>query len=161
MYTLKPSSDMQEHQLHLLGSGCILREVESAALWLDAQGINACVWSVTSFTELSREAEVNNTTSAYVTTCLEDAKPVVAASDYVKQYAEQIRAYVPGDYYTLGTDGFGRSDTRKSLRAYFQVNADAIIRQSLSALLRASDISKKRYTALVAILDKENGISEE
>ena len=136
MYT-QPRWRGPDHQVHLLGSGTILIEVLKAVSILAKFGINCCVWSVTSFTELAREgqqAERENVfnscqkseKTSYVSECLKDGKLVIAATDYMRAYAEQIRPFVPGDYTVLGTDGFGRSDTRKALRSYFGVNAQTI-----------------------------------
>jgi pyruvate dehydrogenase E1 component len=120
--------------VRLLGAGAILREVLAAAEALEADhGVAAEVWSVTSFTELRREAR--EVRKSWVARCLEGGKgPVIAASDYVSALADLIREWVPGRYVTLGTDGFGRSDTRAKLRAYFGVDRDGIVRAALRAL---------------------------
>src|SRR5215211_7692915 len=118
--------------VQLLGSGTILREVEAGAELLRSDwGVDADVYSVTSFTELGREGMAaerwsllhpgEDAQEAYVTSVLSD-KPAVAATDYMRTFAEQIRPYVPGSYTVLGTDGFGRSDWRKSLREFFEVD---------------------------------------
>jgi pyruvate dehydrogenase E1 component len=118
--------------VQLLGSGTILREVEAAAkLLADDFEVKADVYSVTSFTELGREGmgaerwsllhPDQDAREPYVAGVLSDA-PAVAATDYMRAYAEQIRPYVPGDYTVLGTDGFGRSDWRRSLREFFEVD---------------------------------------
>jgi pyruvate dehydrogenase E1 component len=130
MYCLQPADNPQ---VRLLGAGPMLQEAIAAARLLQEQfGIAAEVWSVTSFTELARDGiavERQNRLSAavnkpYVTQQLgaSDA-PVIAVSDYVRLLAESIRAYVPATYITLGTDGFGRSDTRARLRDFFEVDA--------------------------------------
>ncbi|BCX89082.1 pyruvate dehydrogenase E1 component [Methylomarinovum tepidoasis] len=133
-------------QVQLLGSGTILREVIAAAELLRQDfGIAADVWSVTSFSELHRDgvqAERWNQRhpaeapkKPYVTECLEKASgPVVAATDYIRSHAEQIRAFVPQRYVTLGTDGYGRSDTRKALRYFFEVDRYAVALAALKAL---------------------------
>jgi pyruvate dehydrogenase E1 component len=108
----------------LLGSGTILREALAAADLLEAQGVAADVFSATSFSELRRDP-------AWVKRCLEGATHVVAATDYVRAVPEMIREWVPGRYVTLGTDGFGRSDTRAALRAYFGVDRDSIVKSAL------------------------------
>ena len=114
-------------RLSLLGSGAILREVIAAAATLEQDhGIAADVWSVTSFSELRRDP-------AWVKRCLEGAEHVVAATDYVRAVPEMIREWVTGRYVTLGTDGFGRSDTRAALRAYFGVDRGAIVRAALGS----------------------------
>jgi pyruvate dehydrogenase E1 component len=120
--------------VRLLGAGAILREALAAAEVLEAEhGVAAEVWSVTSFTELRRDGRAAK--KSWVAQCLEGGKgPVIAASDYVGALADLIREWVPGRYVTLGTDGFGRSDTRAKLRAHFGVDRDGIARAALGAL---------------------------
>jgi pyruvate dehydrogenase E1 component len=120
--------------VRLLGAGAILREALAAAEVLEAEhGVAAEVWSVTSFTELRRDGR--EVKKAWVTQCLEGGKgPVIAASDYVSALADLIREWVPGKYVTLGTDGFGRSDTRAALRAHFGVDRVGIVKAALEAL---------------------------
>jgi pyruvate dehydrogenase E1 component len=119
--------------VQLLGSGTILNEVLAAADLLHSDwGIPADVWSVTSFTELRRdgiETERFNMLhptakprEAYVTEQLADRIPTVASTDYIRTFADQIRQWVPGPYRVLGTDGFGRSDTRAALRSFYEVD---------------------------------------
>jgi pyruvate dehydrogenase E1 component len=123
----------QEKQVTLLGSGAILTEVIKAAKQLASEGFHATVISVTSWSELARdgarcEAD-NDAQNAHITKLLAETNgPIVAATDYVKLVAESIRAYVPDGrkYITLGTDGFGRSDTRAALRDFFGVDEVAI-----------------------------------
>jgi pyruvate dehydrogenase E1 component len=138
MYRLRDGS-----QLQLLGSGPILREVIAAAeLLLKDWNISAAVWSVTSFTELrrdgmraERERRFGSKATSWVEKCLAPTKgPIVAASDYVRAVADLIRPYVPRPYVALGTDGFGRSDTRAALRAFFEVDAKHICISALAAL---------------------------
>jgi pyruvate dehydrogenase E1 component len=140
MYLLRKTRDAK---LQLLGSGSILREVIAAADLLERDwGIGANVWSVTSFTELRRdgmEAErarrFGKSAQAWAGRCLSGAAgPVVAASDYVSAVADLIRPYVPARYVALGTDGFGRSDTRAGLRDFFEVDAKHIVHAALAAL---------------------------
>jgi len=133
-------------RVQLLGSGSILREVIAAAdLLAEDFGVDADVWSATSFTELRREgldAERWNMLHPtepprrpYVTDCLADRQgPVVAASDYMKTFADQIRPFVPGTYRVLGTDGFGRSDYRRNLRRFFEVDRYFVALAALQAL---------------------------
>jgi pyruvate dehydrogenase E1 component len=137
---------MQPPRVQLLGSGAILREVLAAAEMLAADwGVAADVYSVTSFTELRREGlacarwnllhpEAPPRVS-YVESVL-DARPgpVVAATDYMKAYADQIREFVPRRYRVLGTDGFGRSDSREALRAFFEVDRRYVAVAALQAL---------------------------
>ncbi|MGE5640599.1 MAG: alpha-ketoglutarate dehydrogenase [Clostridia bacterium] len=133
----------EKARCQLLGSGPILREVIAAADLLEKEwGVPANVWSVTSFTELRRdgmEAErakrFGGTAQGWVERCLAGKQgPVVAASDYVSAVADLIRPYVPGKYVALGTDGFGRSDTRAALRSFFEVDARHIAVAALAAL---------------------------
>jgi pyruvate dehydrogenase E1 component len=113
-------------------------------------GITSDVWSVTSFTELSRDCSDIARSNAlnpkgkakknYVETCLGNVKgPVIASTDYVRLVADQIRAYVPAPYYVLGTDGFGKSDTRKALRHHFEVDAKMVAYTALRALADSGD----------------------
>lgn len=139
-------------QLQLLGSGTILREAEAAAAILAEQfNVQANVWSVTSFNELRRDGlDVDRWNRlhpseplrhAYVTQLLQDTQgPVIAATDYIKSYADLIRPWVPRDYAVLGTDGFGRSDTRASLRKHFEVDCHSIVITALERLYRAGSI---------------------
>jgi pyruvate dehydrogenase E1 component len=135
--------------VQLLGSGTILREVEAAAQLLEADwGVAADLWSATSFTELRRDglaAERWNMLHPeakpkipFVEKMLKErpAGPVIAASDYIKTFAEQIRPFVPRDrtYRVLGTDGFGRSDSRAKLRHFFEVNRYFVTIAALKAL---------------------------
>jgi pyruvate dehydrogenase E1 component len=141
-------------RVQLLGSGAILREVLSAAEMLEQDhGVSADVWSVTSFTELAREGQdtdrwnmlhpKQDSRLSHVEAELGSRRgPVVAASDYVRAYAEQIRAYVPGEYYTLGTDGWGRSDGREKLRLFFEVHRNYVCVAALSALARDGKIDR-------------------
>lgn len=153
MYLFKQTLPDAKLRVQLMGSGTILREVIAAAdLLAENHGIGADVWSVTSFTELRRdgmEADRYNRQHpqekakiSYVTQCLQNKTgPVIAATDYIRLFADQIRAYVPQTYHVLGTDGFGRSDGRKKLRYFFEVNADYIAYTALKALADEEKIS--------------------
>jgi pyruvate dehydrogenase E1 component len=130
-------------QVQLMGSGPILREVIAAADLLQADwNVSAAVWSVTSFTELrrdgmhaERERRLGRKATSWVEQCLTPTKgPIVAASDYVRAVADLIRPYVPRAYTALGTDGFGRSDTRAALRSFFEVDAKHIVVAALAAI---------------------------
>jgi pyruvate dehydrogenase E1 component len=133
MHRVRSAGKGKKH-VRLLGAGAILREALAAAEVLESEhGVAAEVWSVTSFTELRRDGRSGK--KGWVTQCLEGGKgPVIAASDYVSALADLIREWVPGRYVTLGTDGFGRSDTRAALRAHFGVDRAAIVRAALGAL---------------------------
>ncbi len=134
-------------QVQLMGSGSILREVEKAAQMLnDDWGVSSNIWSVTSFNEITREAQAIDrdnrldTTGEpkipYITQCLEGKKgPVIASTDYMRSFAEQVRKYVPAKYEVLGTDGFGRSDSRQALRDFFEVDANYVTVAALRALV--------------------------
>ncbi|MDR5857565.1 alpha-ketoglutarate dehydrogenase [Caballeronia sp. LZ062] len=131
-------------QVQLLGSGAILNEAIAARAMLNADwNVDAAVWSVTSYAELHRDGAAcerldrvsDEAPTPYVTRALQASRgPVIAATDYVRALPELIRAYVPRRYVTLGTDGFGRSDTRQSLRAFFEVDRVAIVLSALKAL---------------------------
>ncbi len=133
-------------RVRLLGSGTILREVREAAIILrDKYKVPVDVWSVTSFNELRRDGldatrwnmlhPSGKDKVPYVTECLQGTKgPVIAATDYMKLYADQIREYVPDSFKVLGTDGFGRSDTREKLRWFFEVNRHFIVLAVLNEL---------------------------
>ena len=132
--------DSKQH-LTLMGSGAILLEVISTAKLLAGQGVNVEVISVTSWSELARDgracADQVMKTVAHLTALLSQSQgPVLAASDYVCAVTESVRAFIPEGrrYKTLGTDGFGRSDTRAALRNYFEVDAAAILRAATSML---------------------------
>ena len=134
MYLLREGPGGERPRVQLMGSGTILREaIEAADLLENDFGIESDLWSVTSFGELRREGlEVERWNTlhpdaaprrSYLEGALaERAGPVIAATDYVRAHADQIRAFVPGPYRVLGTDGFGRSDTRARLRHFFEVN---------------------------------------
>ena len=152
----------QPPKVQLLGCGTILREVLAAAdLLRDDFGVAADVWSATSFTELRRDglaAERWNLLhpdeeqqTSYVTSCLTDRDgPVIAASDYLKAYADQIRAFVPGRYSVLGTDGFGRSDYRRRLRSFFEVDRHFVTLAALRALAAEGAVPKERVVEAIA-----------
>jgi pyruvate dehydrogenase E1 component len=166
MYLLQDGGKPKKGAPHvqLLGSGTILREVIAAAELLDKDfGVSSDIWSCPSFNELRRdgfdaerwtrlhpEAEARK---AYVTECLEGRQgPAIAATDYVRAFADQIRAFVPMKYTVLGTDGFGRSDTRANLRRFFEVDRYYIAHAAIAALasegkMNAKDVARaiKQY----------------
>jgi pyruvate dehydrogenase E1 component len=158
MYPFKKSD---KAKVQLLGSGSILREVIAAAELLEKDfGVGADVWSVTSFSELRRDGVDASRWNAlhpeqpqrksYVTQCLESRKgPVVAATDYVRMHADCIREFVPRDYRVLGTDGFGRSDTRARLREHFEVNRHWVAVHALKALADAKEIPAARVAEAI------------
>jgi pyruvate dehydrogenase E1 component len=144
----KNTKKTNKKAVQLLGSGTILREVIAAAEILKTEfGVDADVWSATSFNELRREGLSTTRWNmlhpeekpklSYVEQCLGKAKgPVIAATDYVKSYADQIREFIPANYTVLGTDGFGRSDSRERLRHFFEVDRYFVTVAALSALVK-------------------------
>jgi pyruvate dehydrogenase E1 component len=163
MYKFSSTKAKSKTKVQLLGSGTILREVIAAAELLARDfDISSDVWSVTSFNELRREGidcerwnmlhpEAKARVS-YVEQCLDAKTPVIAATDYIRSYPDQIRPYVKAQYKTLGTDGFGRSDFRKKLREFFEVDRYFVAVAALKALadegsIEASVVSRaiKQY----------------
>lgn len=156
-----------EGHVRLMGSGTILQQVREAAAILESDyNVSSTVFSATSFNELARDGldverynmlnPTKKAKKAYLTEVLEKngKGPVVAATDYMKLYADQVRAWVPASYRVLGTDGFGRSDSRANLRKHFEVNPHYIVVAALSELAQAGDIDKK----VVAKAIKDYGI---
>ncbi len=152
----KGKSKSAQPCVQLLGSGTILREAIAAAELLDKHfGVAADIWSCPSFTELRRDGfdaerwnrlhpEAKKPRKPYVTECLEGRTgPAIAATDYVRQYADQIRAFVPMAYTVLGTDGFGRSDTRANLRRHFEVDRYHIAHAAIAALAAEGTMNAK------------------
>jgi pyruvate dehydrogenase E1 component len=149
-------------RVQLLGSGTILREVIAAAEILEREyGIAADIWSVTSFNELRREAldvtrwnmlhPAEPSKLPYVGTCLQGREgPVVAATDYMKIFADQIREFVPGRYKVLGTDGFGRSDTREKLRRFFEVDRYYVTIAALKMLAEEGSIPSEKVARAIS-----------
>ncbi len=139
----------------MFGSGPILNEVLRAQEILAAKyGVHADVWSVTSYTELRRDAlaverwnrlhPAEKERVPYLLTALGDAKgPIVAASDYMKSVPDVLSPWLPSRLVTLGTDGFGRSDNREHLRRHFEINAEAMVGATLSKLAREGKFKAK------------------
>ena len=128
-----------DRRVTLMGSGAILTEVVKAATLLAEQGIGADVISVTSWSELARDGAARE--QAYLGQLLAPCQgPVIAATDYVRAVPESVRAFIPSGrtFDTLGTDGFGRSDTRAVLRAFFQVDAQSIVQTALQSVRRSA-----------------------
>ena len=139
--------------IRLLGSGSILRESIKAMDILKNYGILAEVWSVTSFNLLRKngmESERHNQLNpdseekkSYVEECFDSSPmPVVASTDYMRSYAEQIRPYIKEEFTVLGTDGFGRSDSRETLREFFEIDANSIARASVYSLYKNNKLDK-------------------
>ncbi|ODS22724.1 pyruvate dehydrogenase (acetyl-transferring), homodimeric type [Candidatus Endobugula sertula] len=175
LYKLQAGMSNKKNRVQLMGAGTILREVEAAADILRKEyKIEADVWSMTSVNELARDGqEVNrynmmhpNATpkKPYITEQLEGSQgPVIAATDYMKMYVEQLRDFIPGSFTVLGTDGFGRSDSREQLRRFFEVNRYYVVIAALKALADEGAIKVSTVTKAIKDLgldaDKANPMS--
>jgi pyruvate dehydrogenase E1 component len=169
MYLLEQGDGPKKaHRVNLLGSGTILRESMAAKeLLLKDFGVVANVWSCPSFNELARDGQAverwnllnpseKQKVSFVATQLAAHAGPVIASTDYMKSYADQIRSFIPKDrvYKVLGTDGFGRSDFRSKLREHFEVNRHYIVVAALKALAEGGSIE----VAVVTEAIKKYGI---
>jgi pyruvate dehydrogenase E1 component len=164
MYLLQEGDAAAKHRVQLMGSGTILREVIAAADLLKEFGVTADIWSCPSFTELRRDGmecerfnllnPTENPRVPFVTQQLQDrAGPIVAATDYMRLFSDQVRPYVPAGrrYITLGTDGFGRSDTRAKLREFFEVDRRYV---ALAALRGLADEGKIKMSVVSDAIKK-------
>ena len=152
--------DASAASVQLLGSGAIVREVIAAGelLATDWQ-ISSTVWSVTSFSELARDARETDRYNrlhpeaaprvSHVATCLSDTAPIIAATDYVVGYPQLISAYVRQPFVALGTDGFGRSDTRAALCRFFEVDRHHIVVAALHALAQDGSVARSVVSAAI------------
>ena len=156
MYLFKPTT---KPQVRLLGAGSIMNEVIKAGELLEDFEISAELWSVTSFNLLRKngmefdrrnllDPDIEPSTTFIETKFQGAAIPTVAATDYVRGYAEQIRPWVNGAYLTLGTDGYGRSDSRKKLREFFEVDAASIAKAAAYSLFKDGNLSKERLDSI-------------
>jgi len=155
MYLFKEFRNKGKIKIQLLGCGTILREMIDAAEILSKEyNVDSDVWSVTSFNELRKngmEVERKNLLNpgdkvekSYVEKCLGKREgPIIAASDYIRSYSDQIRPYISKPFYSFGTDGYGRSDSRKKLRKFFEVDKEHIVTYALSALAKEQLIASK------------------
>ena len=171
LYRILPSKSKSKTQqkAHLFGSGSIIREAIRAQEILEKNyKISTDVWSATSYKELRRDAMAidrwnmlhpgQEKKKCYVTSLLEKEEGVfVAVSDYIKLVPEQIARWVPGDYYVLGTDGFGRSETREATRRFFEIDAESIVIATLHRL----ELAGKVKTATVKKAIKDLGVDPE
>ncbi|TKS54967.1 pyruvate dehydrogenase (acetyl-transferring), homodimeric type [Luteimonas yindakuii] len=171
MYLLKDAGKPKKNELRvqLLGAGTILREAIEAAALLDKDfGVTADIWSCPSFTELSRDGydvERHNRfhpeggqKKPYITSLLEGRQgPAIAATDYVRAVADQVRAFVPMTYTVLGTDGFGRSDTRANLRRHFEVDRFHIAHAAIDALARDGKMTAKDVARAIKLYRIDSG----
>ncbi len=152
-------------RVRLMGAGAILREVDAAASILERDyAVAADVWSLTSINQLQREGKAavrwnmlhpqEEPRVPYLTRQLQgSAGPVVVATDYLKAYSDQLREFVPGRYVVLGTDGYGRSDTRRKLRQFFEVSREYIVIAALKALADEGQIEAAQVAAAMRSLD--------
>ena len=158
MYCVKRAAGKKKLRVQLLGSGSILREVEAAAAILEGDyDIEANIWSLTSVNELQREGKSvarwnmlhpqEVARLPYVTQLLGDGgEPCIAATDYIKSYADQLREFIPGRFTVLGTDGYGRSDTRDKLRKFFEVSREFVVIAALKSLADEGSIEAEVVT---------------
>jgi len=167
LYKLETVGDVKSKlKAKLMGSGTILVQVQSAAKMLaEDYGVCSDVFSATSFNELARDGqdcERHNMLNPeakqkvpYITDVLNASNdgPTITATDYIKSYGDQVRAFVPGSYKVLGTDGFGRSDSRENLRRHFEVNPHYIVVATLHELAKSGDIEMKVVTDAIAKFD--------
>jgi len=163
MYLLREGTAKKgSRKVQLLGSGTILREVIAAADLLEQDfGVTADIWSCPSFNELRRDGMATERWNllhpsqtprkSYVEQCLAGRNgPVIASTDYMRAFAEQIRPYVPTRFVCLGTDGFGRSDYRKALRKFFEVDRHYVAVAALKALADDNGLPTKKVEEAIA-----------
>ena len=155
LYRMRKADKPARKHVNLMGSGTILvQALKAAEMLAEDFGVTADIWSATSFNELARDGQdaqrhnrLNPFAEArvpYATEVLKSAQgPIVAATDYMKNFAEQIRAFVPNRYTVLGTDGFGRSDSRVNLRRFFEVDANHIAAAAMTDLWREGTVSDR------------------
>ncbi|MGX4803459.1 alpha-ketoglutarate dehydrogenase [Bradyrhizobium guangdongense] len=169
LYRILPSAD-GPGKIRLVGSGAILPEALAAAAMLQSEWkVPSEVWSATSFSELAREArEVERTNrlsplstpvESHVAQCLGGKVPIVAASDYVRAYPQLIGSYIEAPYTVLGTDGFGRSDTRAALRSFFEVDRKQIVVAALSALAKLGEVAREQVAEAIASYELPTGVA--
>jgi pyruvate dehydrogenase E1 component len=165
-----PGPERAIASVRLLGSGPILREVIAAATLLAEQfQVSSEIWSVTSFSELAREAaEVarwnrlhprERPRASHLEQCLPGDAPIIAASDYVRAYPQLIAPYLAAQFTVLGTDGFGRSDTRSALRRFFEIDREHIVVAALDAAARRGDVDLAVVAAAIERFGIETGLS--
>ncbi|MBI5897649.1 MAG: pyruvate dehydrogenase (acetyl-transferring), homodimeric type [Rhodocyclales bacterium] len=161
MYQFRKGAASNGPRVQLLGSGTIFMEAVAAAELLKQDwGVEADLWSCPSFNELAREGQdkarwnllhpTEKPRVSHVAACLAETRgPVIAATDYVRAFAEQIRPFVPRHYTVLGTDGFGRSDTREQLRHFFEVDRHWIALAALTALAEDGAVKKEKVAEAI------------
>lgn len=159
IYKLESINATNNYNVKLLGSGTILQEVRKAAKILSEKyNIASDIYSVTSYNELAREAQniqrknmlhPNEQEIPYITKILEKDPIVISATDYIKSYSAQLSPYIDGEFIALGTDGFGRSDSRENLRRHFEVDSTFIVYSTLYALFKQNQIEQKVLNAVI------------
>ena len=161
MYQFKAGDEASGPRVQLLGSGTIFNEViEAAQLLKEDWGIESDIWSCPSFTELARDGQAcerwnrlhptEPPRQPHVAQCLDGAQgPIIASTDYMRLFAEQIRPYISGDYLVLGTDGFGRSDSRNNLRRFFEVDRYHVTVAALSSLAKQGQLDAAKVTEAI------------
>ena len=161
LYKFKAGESNKKHKAHLFGSGPLLREaLRAQEILAESYDVSADVWSATSYKLLRSEAlrarrwnllhPTEPPQRSYIETILEPERGVfVAVSDYLKTVPDQIAPWVPGGLMTLGTDGYGRSDTRPALRRYFEVDAEMTVVATLHALAQRDTIKPKRVAQAI------------
>jgi pyruvate dehydrogenase E1 component len=161
MYLFREGADTQGPRVQLMGSGTIFLEVIAAAeLLKNDWGVEADIWGVPSFNELARDGHdverwnllhpMEEPRQSHVQQKLADREgPVIAATDYIRMFAEQIRPFVKNPYVTLGTDGFGRSDTREQLRHFFEVDRHWVTLAALKALADEGAIDRSKVAEAI------------
>ena len=171
MYLFQQGAESQLPRVRLLGSGTIFREAVAAAQLLrDDWHVEADLWSCPSFNELARDGQTcerwnrlhptETAKQSHVAKCLgDDQTPVIASTDYTRAFAEQIRAYIDAPYTVLGTDGFGRSDTRENLRRFFEVNRFHIVLAALKGLADNNQFDSAKIDVAIAKYDINPEIS--
>ncbi|MCE1172922.1 MAG: pyruvate dehydrogenase (acetyl-transferring), homodimeric type, partial [Azovibrio sp.] len=162
MYQFKKGLASDGPRVQLLGSGTIFREVIAAAeLLRNDWGVESDLWGCPGFNELAREGQdaarwnllhpLEPQRLSHVEQCLNDTRgPVIASTDYIRLYAEQIRPFIHRRYVTLGTDGFGRSDTREKLRHFFEVDRHWVTVAALKALADDGTIAREKVAEAIA-----------
>jgi pyruvate dehydrogenase E1 component len=153
LYKLEDNKPADKH-VQLMGSGTILKEVEAAAVMLKEEyGVTSNIWSMTSANELYREAKDVARTNmlhptakpkeSYIAQCFKNEEgPVIASTDYIKMYTDQLREFIPQTLVNLGTDGFGRSDTRAALRSFFEVDRYHVVVAALYGLVKEGKVKE-------------------
>jgi pyruvate dehydrogenase E1 component len=169
LYKFRKGADGKKHKAHIFGSGPIIRQaLRAQEILADRYHVSADVWSATSYkllkTDLQRISRWNMlhptepSRKAYLETVLEgESGPFVAVSDYMKIIPDQIAPWVPGGLDTLGTDGFGRSDTRENLRRFFEIDAECVVVATLYALAKRGAIDRKAVAQAI----KDLGVDPE